>query len=84
MSAAAPKPGTGVHLAFKPLSARGGLGVPSPCVGVCRIAPASQLCSGCGRSLEEIAAWSRLDEASKQRIWAALPQRGFPGLPAES
>jgi predicted Fe-S protein YdhL (DUF1289 family) len=84
MSTAAPKPGSGVPLAFKPLSARGGPGVPSPCVGVCRITPGTPLCSGCGRSLDEITLWSRLDDDSKRRVWAALPERGFPGLPAQT
>lgn len=50
--------------------------VPSPCINVCRIEPSSGLCTGCLRTLEEIAAWSRLDEAGKREVWAALPARG--------
>lgn len=30
---------------------------PSPCVGVCVINPQTQLCDGCLRTLDEIAAW---------------------------
>lgn len=49
--------------------------VPSPCINICRIDPASGLCEGCARTLDEIAAWSRLDDAAKRAVWAALPQR---------
>jgi predicted Fe-S protein YdhL (DUF1289 family) len=31
--------------------------IPSPCIGVCRLAPVSGLCAGCMRTLAEIAAW---------------------------
>jgi predicted Fe-S protein YdhL (DUF1289 family) len=46
--------------------------VPSPCINVCRIDPASGVCAGCRRSLDEIAAWSRLDDAGKRIVWARL------------
>ena len=37
--------------------------------------PARALCEGCDRSLDEIACWSRLDEAGKRAVWALLPAR---------
>ena len=40
--------------------------VPSPCINVCRIDAASGLCVGCARTLDEIAAWSSLDDAGKR------------------
>jgi len=40
----------------------------SPCVGVCRIDEPTQLCSGCLRSLDEIARWSRMDIDEKIAI----------------
>lgn len=49
--------------------------VPSPCVSVCRISPTSQLCEGCWRSLDEIAAWSSLTSDDKRRVWAELVGR---------
>jgi predicted Fe-S protein YdhL (DUF1289 family) len=49
--------------------------VPSPCVNVCRMDPATDLCLGCARSLDEIAAWSTLDDLAKRRVWKALPAR---------
>jgi predicted Fe-S protein YdhL (DUF1289 family) len=48
----------------------------SPCTGVCAIDPASGLCRGCRRTLAEIAAWSTLGEAERDRVWAALGSRG--------
>jgi predicted Fe-S protein YdhL (DUF1289 family) len=50
-------------------------GVPSPCVSVCAIDAASGLCAGCLRTIDEIAAWSVLDAATKRAIVDALPAR---------
>jgi len=50
-------------------------GVPSPCISVCTMDTASGLCVGCFRTLDEIAAWSVLDDAGKRRVLAALPAR---------
>ncbi len=50
-------------------------GVPSPCTSVCTMDTASGLCIGCFRTLDEIAAWSVLDDAGKRRVLAALPTR---------
>jgi predicted Fe-S protein YdhL (DUF1289 family) len=49
--------------------------ISSPCTKVCTIDPRSGLCIGCGRSLQEIGAWSRLSETDRLRIMAELPQR---------
>jgi predicted Fe-S protein YdhL (DUF1289 family) len=49
--------------------------VPSPCIEVCRMDAASGWCEGCLRSIDEISAWSRLDDAAKRAVWAALAQR---------
>jgi len=47
----------------------------SPCISVCAIVPATGLCAGCFRTLDEIAAWSVLDAADKRAVLAALPGR---------
>lgn len=47
----------------------------SPCIKICVIDPGSGLCTGCLRSLEEIAAWSRLPDEARRRIMAELPAR---------
>jgi uncharacterized protein len=49
--------------------------IASPCIKVCVIDPVSGLCSGCGRTLVEIAAWASLDAGERRRIMAELPAR---------
>lgn len=51
--------------------------LPSPCVAVCRMEPASGLCQGCLRTLEEIATWSTLDDEAKRAVWAQIEQRAL-------
>jgi predicted Fe-S protein YdhL (DUF1289 family) len=62
--------------------------VPSPCVDVRRMDPATGWCLGCARTIEEIAAWASLDNGGKRRVWKLLParrevlaQRGQEGTP---
>ena len=55
--------------------------VPSPCINVCQIDAASGLCTGCRRTLDEIASWSRLDDARKRAVWARLAERRTPHAP---
>jgi len=50
-------------------------GVPSPCINVCRMNPQTQLCEGCFRTLDEIAAWSTLSDGEKSAVLAQLPSR---------
>ncbi|MBT9382298.1 DUF1289 domain-containing protein [Pseudooceanicola sp. CBS1P-1] len=50
--------------------------VSSPCVNVCVIHPEARLCTGCLRSLDEIAGWSRMSEEERRAIMAELPSRG--------
>lgn len=40
----------------------------SPCISVCRLAPETQICVGCGRTIAEIAAWPRLSEDERAAI----------------
>jgi predicted Fe-S protein YdhL (DUF1289 family) len=47
----------------------------TPCVKTCVLDPGSGLCSGCGRTLDEIAAWGGLSEEDRRRILAELPAR---------
>lgn len=49
--------------------------VPSPCVEVCQMDAVSGWCEGCLRSLDEIAAWSQMDEGAKAAVWQQLEQR---------
>lgn len=52
--------------------------VSSPCIKVCVIDPVGKLCQGCGRTLQEIAQWSRLSEAERLAIMATLAERLSP------
>lgn len=47
----------------------------SPCIGVCVMDAQSGLCTGCLRSLDEIAAWSSASEDQRRLVKSALPSR---------
>ena len=47
----------------------------SPCIGVCVIDTERGLCTGCARTLDEIAGWGSADDAFRSEVWAALPDR---------
>ena len=53
--------------------------VASPCTSVCRMDARTGWCEGCLRTLDEIAAWSKLDDADKRQVWALLEQRRASG-----
>lgn len=42
--------------------------VPSPCIDVCRMNPATGFCDGCLRTIDEIANWSSLDASHKRAV----------------
>lgn len=47
--------------------------VPSPCVNVCSMD--GDHCEGCRRTLDEIARWTTMPPAERDRIMAELPGR---------
>ena len=49
--------------------------IESPCVKVCVIHPEARLCVGCHRTIEEIAAWSRLTPEDRRSVMAELGNR---------
>ena len=49
--------------------------IESPCISVCTVDQVSTLCVGCGRTLAEIAAWSRYCADERRRVMGILPQR---------
>ena len=49
--------------------------LPSPCISVCAMLPATGLCGGCLRNIEEIAGWSRMDDGGKRLVWQRIAQR---------
>lgn len=48
---------------------------PSPCVGVCKMDAAKGWCTGCFRTLDEIAAWGRATDAAKLAVWSLVEAR---------
>lgn len=49
--------------------------VASPCVNICVVHPGARICTGCYRSIEEIARWSVMTEAERKAVLEALPDR---------
>jgi uncharacterized protein len=49
--------------------------VPSPCLSVCRVDSATEYCEGCFRTLDEIAAWSRMGDEDKRKVWQLIGHR---------
>jgi uncharacterized protein len=47
----------------------------SPCRKVCAVDGRVNLCIGCGRTLKEIGGWTRMSDAERAAIMAALPER---------
>ena len=47
----------------------------TPCIAVCFIDPKTDLCLGCGRTLPEIARWSKMDSAERISLMEILPKR---------
>lgn len=49
--------------------------IQSPCVKICVMDPAARICTGCGRTLDEIARWGTMSDAERARIMAELDAR---------
>ncbi|WP_236614792.1 DUF1289 domain-containing protein [Sphingobium baderi] len=46
--------------------------IESPCIKVCLLDETGRTCTGCGRTLEEIARWSRMTDRERSVIMARL------------
>jgi predicted Fe-S protein YdhL (DUF1289 family) len=49
--------------------------IESPCVKICTYEPGSGVCTGCGRTLDEIARWSQMSDEERRQVMAELPAR---------
>ena len=47
----------------------------SPCVSVCKMDAERVYCIGCLRTLDELRAWSTLDNAGKRAVWRLIEGR---------
>ena len=44
------------------------MSVESPCRKLCALDPATRVCAGCPRTLDEIARWSRMSDEEKRGV----------------
>ena len=49
--------------------------VPSPCVSICAMDATNALCTGCLRTIDEIAGWSRFSDDEKRAVWRRINER---------
>ncbi len=49
--------------------------IESPCVKICTLDARSGLCLGCGRTIDEIARWTAMTAAERDRVMGELPWR---------
>lgn len=47
----------------------------TPCTKICTLDARTGLCMGCGRTVDEIAAWSRMSDGERRRIMDELRAR---------
>lgn len=49
--------------------------IESPCVRICVVHPEARICTGCYRTTDEIARWSKMTPEERREIMTALPDR---------
>ena len=49
--------------------------IESPCVRICVVHPEARICTGCYRTIDEIARWSRMTPGERHEIMGDLPDR---------
>ncbi|MDU8928930.1 DUF1289 domain-containing protein [Alisedimentitalea sp. MJ-SS2] len=49
--------------------------IESPCINICVIHREERICTGCFRTGDEIARWSRLSPEERRTLMAELPSR---------
>lgn len=64
-----------VHSSAKPIVSGVDEHVPSPCVQICMLDPASGLCRGCLRNVQEITDWLEMSPEQKRATLARIEQR---------
>lgn len=48
--------------------------IDSPCINVCRL-DAQRVCTGCGRTIDEIAGWRGMSDAERRVVVARAAER---------
>jgi uncharacterized protein len=54
--------------------------IESPCIKVCEVDANAGVCTGCHRTLNEIASWSSFTNAERRAIMLALPARASKNI----
>jgi uncharacterized protein len=54
--------------------------IETPCIKVCAMEAATGLCSGCGRTLDEIARWATMSDRERATIMRCLSDRLKPRI----
>ncbi|MFG1428163.1 DUF1289 domain-containing protein [Roseixanthobacter glucoisosaccharinicivorans] len=49
--------------------------IATPCVKICQVDPVSSLCLGCGRTTQEIGAWTSMSAERRTAVMDQLPAR---------
>lgn len=49
--------------------------IASPCIKICLVHPQAKICTGCYRTPDEIAVWSKLSDQDRAEIMEDLPIR---------
>lgn len=49
--------------------------IETPCIKICTLEARTRICLGCGRTIDEIAAWGAMSAAERKRVMAELPAR---------
>lgn len=49
--------------------------VASPCIKICVVHPVEKICTGCLRSIDEIARWAGMADDERLAVLGALPAR---------
>lgn len=47
----------------------------SPCIAICSTSVGDNICTGCGRSFEEIARWTVMTPIEKRSVWKRITQQ---------
>jgi predicted Fe-S protein YdhL (DUF1289 family) len=49
----------------------------SPCIGICKIDPATKFCRGCGRTVKETRKWLEYSKEERTKVLEELKKRDF-------
>ena len=48
------------------------MSIKSPCINICELDPASGICVGCHRTVDEITNWQKFNELEKRKIFKLI------------